>query len=241
MSGTNERTGPVLALVGQEKDLAFYVSEADRRGSPVLVLGTGTGRVVWELAIRGHRAVGVDPSEVMIETAEERRREEAPAVSQRVRLVCADPRSLRMKERFPLVLAPHNALALMATLDDLDAMLSTARLHLASGGAFLFDALNPVRERFPPPDEPEDAWHPLEGVEPPRPIFAPHLRERVRSPNGTTEAIRRLRLRHFTVSEIDRALEEAGFVATERYGDFDRRPFDTTLSTQLVVATPTEG
>lgn len=238
MAGTNERTGPVLSLVGQEKDLAFYVGEAQRRGSPALVLGTGTGRVAWELAVRGHRAVGVDPSDVMIETAEQRRRDEAPDVSQRLRLVCADPRSFRVKERFAVVLAPHNALALMATLDDLDAMLSTVRLHLAPGGSFAFDVLNPVRERFPPPDQPEDAWHPLEGIEPPRPLFAPHLRERLRSPDGTSESIRRLRLRHFTVPEIDRALEEAGFVAMERYGGFDRRPFDASHPTQVVIAAP---
>ena len=238
MSGPNDRTGPVLALVGQETDLSFYASEADRRGSPFLVLGVGTGRVVWDLAVRGHVAVGVDPSEVMLATAEERRREEAPAVSQRVRLTCADPRSFRTKERFPLVLAPHNALALMATLDDLDAMLSTVRLHLAPSGAFLFDVLNPVPQRFPVPDERQDAWHPLEGIEPPRPIFAPHLRERMRGADGTTDSLRRLRIRHFTVAEIDRALEEAGFVATERYGDFDRRPFDAAHSRQLVVAVP---
>ena len=241
MAGSNERTGPVLALVGQETDLRFYVSEVDRRGSPVLVLGIGTGRVVWELAVRGHVAVGVDPSEVMIATAEERRREEAPAVSQRVRLVCADPRSYRAKERFPLVVAPHNALALMATMDDLDAMLSTVRLHLAPRGTLLFDVLNPVPQRFPVPDEREDAWHPLEGVEPPRPVFAPHLRERVRGPDGILDGIRRLRLRHFTAAEIDRALEEAGFVATERYGDFDRRPFDAALSTQVVIAAVVDG
>ena len=236
MSGTNGRSGNVLALVGQEKDLAFYLREAERRGGPVLVLGAGTGRVPWELAVRGLPTLAVDPSEVMIETAEERRREEAADVSSRLRLVCADPRSLRIQERFPLVLAPHNALALMATLDDLDAMLATVRLHLAPQGTFVFDVLNPVWEHFPPADDPEDAWHPLEGIEPPRPIFAPHLRERVRSGEGTSEGIRRLRLRHFTVAEVDSALEEAGFAALERYGDFDRRPFDATQPTQVVVA-----
>jgi SAM-dependent methyltransferase len=236
MPGTNGRSGNVLALVGQEKDLSFYVHEAERRGAPVLVLGAGTGRVAWELANRGLSTLGVDPSEVMIETAEERRREETPEVSSRLRLVCADPRSLRLKERFPAVLAPHNALALMATLDDLDAMLATVRLHLAPDGAFVFDVLNPVRESFPPPDDPGAAWHPLEGIEPPRPIFAPHLRERVRSGDGISEGIRRLRLRHFTVAEVDRALEEAGFAAMERYGDFDRHPFEATHATQVVVA-----
>jgi hypothetical protein len=60
----------------------------------------------------------------------------------------------------------------------------------------------------------------------------------MRGADGTTDSLRRLRIRHFTVAEIDRALEEAGFVATERYGDFDRRPFDAAHSRQVVVAVP---
>jgi SAM-dependent methyltransferase len=237
------RTRNVLALVGHEKDLAFYVGEAERRGPPVLVLGAGTGRLAWELATRGLSTLAVDPSEVMIETAEEQRREESAEISERLRLECADPRSLRMNEQFPAVLAPHNALALMASLDDLDAMLATVRLHLSPGGAFIFDVLNPVREVFSPPGltHTHDAWHPLEGIEPPRPIFAPHLQERVRSREGTSEGIRRLRLRHFTVAEVDRALEEAGFAAMERYGDFERRPFEATHAMQVVIAASTTG
>ena len=65
-------------------------------------------------------------------------------------------------------------------------------------------------------------------------MFAPHLRERDR--RDGIEGIRRLRLRHFSVAEIDQALREADFVATERYGSFDRRPFEPTDPIQVVVA-----
>lgn len=242
MSGSNSgRPGPQLSLVAQDKDVAFYVREADARGGPVLVLGAGTGRIAWELALHGHRTVAVDPSEVMIESAEERRAFESAEASDRLRLIEADPRSLRLSERFKVILAPQNALALNATLDDLDAMLATVRHHLAEDGVFAFDVLNPARRAggsMEPP--PEDGWHPQEGVEPPRPLFAPHLRERTRTPEGTSEGIRRLRLRHFTVAEVDQALEEASFVATERYGGFERRPFEPEDPIQVVVAVRAE-
>jgi SAM-dependent methyltransferase len=226
----------VLSLVSQEKDLLFYAREVESRQGPVLVLGAGTGRLPWELALRGVASVAVEPSEVMLQLADERRAQEPPEASGRLELHCADVRAVRLSQQFGVVLAPQNALALMATLDDLDALLATVRHHLAPDGIFAFDVLNPHRDPFHPPHEPEEGWRPMEGVEPPRPVFAPHLRERTRSVDGVSEGIRRLRLRHFTVAEIDQALREADFVATERYGGFDRQPFEPHDPLQIVVA-----
>ncbi len=225
------RRGPVLSLVSRERDAAFYLREVEQRGGPALVLGAGTGRIAWELALSGVETVAVDPSEVMLESAEARRAHEAEEASRRLEFIHADVRALRLEKRFPVVIAPQNALALMGTLDDLDAMLATVRHHLAGNGTLIFDVLNPVRE-MPPPDA--DHWHPLEGLEPPRPVFAPHLRERDR--RDGIEGIRRLRLRHFNVAEIDQALADADFVATERYGGFDRTPFEATDPIQIVIA-----
>ena len=233
--GKEGRRGPVLSLVSRDRDIAFYLREVQQRGGgPVLVLGAGTGRIAWELVLSGVDTVAVDPSAAMLETAEARRAHESEQGSRRLELIHADVRSLRLERRFPVVLAPQNALALMATLDDLDAMLATVRHHLAENGTLLLDVLNPVREASGP--DAED-WHPLEGVEPPRPVFAPHLRERDRRVG--TDGIRRLRLRQFTVAEIDRALADADFVPTERYGSFAPTPFEPTDPIQIVVASRT--
>jgi hypothetical protein len=110
-------------------------------------------------------------------------------------------------------------------------MLATVRHHLEDDGIFAFDVLNPIRE--PGTKEPAE-WQPLEGIEPPRPVFAPHLRERDR--RDGIEGIRRLRLRHFSVAEVDQALNHADFRATERYGSFDRRPFDPGDPVQVVIS-----
>ena len=70
-------------------------------------------------------------------------------------------------------------------------------------------------------------------------MFAPHLRERVRSraaPEHEQSGIRRLRLRQFTVADLDEALADGLFVPTERKGAFDRRPFGAGDPLQVVVA-----
>jgi SAM-dependent methyltransferase len=166
----------------------------------------------------------------MVRTAEVRRAEENAEVSARVRFICSDVRVLRLTERFPLVLAPQHAMGLMTTRNDLDAFIATVAHHLAPGGTFIYDVLNPPREAILRDDE-----DPRAAVEPARPVFALHLRER-RPPGGTTP-IRRLRLRHFAPEELEEALASCGLTLHERYGRFDCKPFDLQDSRQIGVAT----
>ncbi len=231
MSGNDVRGRAPLSLVGQEPDLHFYMRQASERGGPVLVLGSANGRVPWSLAGHGFVAVGVDPTEGMIRTAEERRAMEPLEVAERVRFIVSDVRVLRLEERFPLVLAPQHAMGLMATRDDLDAFISTVRHHLAPGGTFIYDVLNPPREAIIPGDDEEGPTSPLQ---PRRTLFALHLRER--KPPGGTAPIRRLKLRHFSPDELEEALAEGGLTLRERFGRFDGKPFDLRDSRQIGVA-----
>ncbi|NPD27823.1 class I SAM-dependent methyltransferase [Corallococcus exiguus] len=230
MAGNDARGRTPLSLVGQEPDLVFYTRQAAEHGGPVLVLGAANGRVPWSLAGHGFSTVGVDPSEAMIRSAEERRASESPEVSERTRLIAADPRALRLPEQFPLVLAPQHALGLMSGRDDLEAFLATVRHHLAPGGTFIYDVLNAPREPVLPRDDDE----PGAAVEPRRPLFALHLRER--RPAGGQSPIRRLKLKHFLPEELETALTASGLTLRERFGRFDGKPFDLEDLRQIGVA-----
>ncbi len=219
MGGNDARGRTPLSLVGQEPDLTFYTRQAGERGGPVLVLGSANGRVAWVLARQGLSVLGVEPAERMVRAAEERRASESAEVSDRTRFLTADPRSLRLSERFPLVLAPQHALGLMGSREDLESFFATVRHHLAPGGTFAYDVLNPPRE--PPPQKDEE---PGAAQEPRRPLFALHLRERKQP--GTPLGIHRLRLRHFTHEELEAAMLACGLTPRERYGRFDGKPFD---------------
>lgn len=221
MAGNDTRGRTPLSLVGQEPDLLFYTRQATGHGGPVLVLGAANGRVVWALAEAGLSVLGVDPSERMVQIAEEFRASEPPEVSGRVRLLHADPRSLRLSERFPVVLAPQHALGVMGSREDLEAFLSTVRHHLEPGGLFAYDVLNPPAEPAAHRGAEEE---PGAALEPRRPVFAFHLRER-RQP-GAPLGIRRLKLRPFSSEELDEAMKACGLTPRERYGWFDGKPFD---------------
>ncbi|WPB75122.1 class I SAM-dependent methyltransferase [Archangium violaceum] len=220
MAGNDTRGRTPLSLVGQEPDIPFYTRQAAEHGGPVLVLGAANGRVAWALAGAGLSVLGVDPSERMVQAAEELRSSEPPEVAARVRFLHADPRSLRLPERFPVVLAPQHALGMMGSQEDLEAFLSTVRHHLEPEGIFVYDVLNPP----PEPAALREDEEPGSGLEPRRPVFAFHLRER-RQP-GAPLGIRRLKLRPFTAEELDAAMKACGLMPRERYGRFDGKPFD---------------
>lgn len=232
--------GRTLSLVTPASDVAFYAQREYAR-EPVLVLGAADGRVAFEIAARGSPVVAVEPSKVMLSIAEDRKSQERADTASRVRLVHGDLRAVRLQESFEAVVAPQNAIGLLETLDDLDAFFETARAHLRPAGTLVFDATNPMAIPMTLPlrrEEPHRKGHPMpdEPVMPPAPIsFVPHLHERTRS--DSTEAIHRLKSRPFTVDEIDDALKAAGFVALERFGTFEGKPFDATDALQIVVAT----
>jgi hypothetical protein len=166
----------------------------------------------------------------MVATAESERSAQPAEAASRVRFVCADLRSLRLGERFPLVVAPQNALGLLTSRADLESLVATVFAHLAPGGMFAFDVLNP---KPMPSLSDTDAPHVLE---PPRPVFAPHLRESRRARNTGVSSLRRWRLRLFGPAELDDALGSGGLVPKERYGNFDGKPFEPEDGLQVIVS-----
>jgi SAM-dependent methyltransferase len=233
MAASNGRGKGPLALVSRDADAAFYTREAQQRPGPVLVLGCANGRIAWELADSGAQVLGVDPSEMMIEAAQERRQDAPKNVSDRLKLKAAPLRGLRLTERFGVVILPQNAVGLVATLEELDALFTTVAKHLEPEGTLLLDAVNPK-----PPELQRDSEELLPPyLEPRRPLFAPHMRERRKGgkppPAG---AIRRLKVGQFYPAELDASLERSGLKACERYGDFSQKPFDRGDPIQVVIA-----
>jgi len=146
---------------GSLGDVAFYLSEClgperlqlrvDEEGglvsaapegsaSPevsVLELGCGAGRITLPLLEGGARVVGVDTHQGLLSllelTAQER------GLTQRLKLVHEDMRTLHLKERFDFVLITYNTLYCALTWDEQVDCLSRAAAHLKPSGRLLID------------------------------------------------------------------------------------------------------
>ena len=158
----HERLAAALAAGSSEhyEDAALYDHEYKRRrddvrwyrelaarelGKPgrnktILELGCGSGRTLLPLVRDGFAVVGVDASATMLARCEARLARVGGASAQLVR---ADFRALALGRRFPLVICPFNAFMHLYTRDDVERFLAVVRAHLAPGGLFAFDVLNP--------------------------------------------------------------------------------------------------
>jgi len=105
----------------------------------ILELGCGTGRHAALLAVEGYTIHGVDRSHEMLRRAREHRRTLAPPLETALRLSLGDSRTVRLAERFDVVLAAFHVVSYQTATADLLATFATARAHLEPGGVFLFD------------------------------------------------------------------------------------------------------
>ena len=124
-------------------DVRFYADLAAKSRGPVLELGVGTGRVAIAIAELGVDVVGVEPMAPMLERARERLSKRPLDVQRRVELRQGSLERLRLKRRFPLVIAPFNVWMHLYTRPQIERGFATVRHHLSPRGRFVFDVLLP--------------------------------------------------------------------------------------------------
>ncbi|MBW2161849.1 MAG: class I SAM-dependent methyltransferase [Deltaproteobacteria bacterium] len=101
-------------------DVRFYTGLAVESGGPVLELGAGTGRVALAIAKAGIDVVGIEPMEPMLEQARERLARLSRAARDRVELRKGDVERLRLRRKFPLVIAPFNVWMHLYAREDIE-------------------------------------------------------------------------------------------------------------------------
>lgn len=107
--------------------------------SSVLDLGCGTGQLAAALANDGRRTVaGVDPAPAMLDIARAR------AGGTSVRWIEGDARTVRLRQRFDLVVLTGHVFQVFLSSADQLAVLCTIAAHLAPEGRFILDTRNPL-------------------------------------------------------------------------------------------------
>jgi SAM-dependent methyltransferase len=141
-----EKTAQYYDFFGTKGNTGFYLELARKSVGPVLELGVGTGRVLFEIAKLGRDVVGIDSSVAMLREAKRKRREDFPELSGRIRLVLADALSFDLGMEFGLVYSASSGVQ-GGSVDDLRGIFRSAADHLAEGGLFAFDVAAPAAMR----------------------------------------------------------------------------------------------
>lgn len=229
---------------------------AMRRPRRMLELGCGSARLLLPMTQAGiaidreFRAVGLDISADHIAAAAERLSSQ-PLVAEQIDLVTADMSSFDLRssdgtvtQRFDLVFIAHNGLAFLTEQDAQLGCLASACHHLAPGGALAIDLIVPqlsylaLSEKGAPLRMGRDLAHPAPGVrrllrfdseryDIARQVeFDTYVYE-IHTTDGNVE--RRtadLAWKMVFPSELELLMRNAGLRVVERYGDYERRPFD---------------
>ncbi len=127
-------------------EFEFYERLAARGSEPVVELGYGSGRVGLELARRGHRVIGVDRSEEMLERARRRLQDESAETRARVTLQQASMTDFELEGTSHLIYVPFSAFLHLTTQEEQRACLRRVRKHLK--GAFAGSFFRPDPQRL---------------------------------------------------------------------------------------------
>jgi SAM-dependent methyltransferase len=230
-------------------DVRFYTRLAVESGGPVLELGAGTGRVALAIAKAGIDVVGIEPMEPMLEQARERLARLSRSARDRVEFRKGNVERLRLRRKFPLVIAPFNVWMHLYTRQDIERGFATVRHHLETGGRFAFDVLLPD-----PVSLARDSSKRYRGAD------VPHPRDGVRyryseyfgyDPVGQIETVLMdfehpegdaksfctpLTQRQFFPAELEALLHYNGFDVQSHTGDFDGKPITAATESQVVIA-----
>lgn len=199
-------------------DLPVWRELAGERGGPVLEIGSGTGRVALDLALRGHEVLALDSEPALVRALAARARD----WGLQVRAHVADARSFELERQLALVIAPMQVSQLMGGAAGRSAMLASVCRHLMPGGLFAaaladpFEAVPADSSLPPPPDvREEDGWvfastpvavRPLEGA-----VAIDRLRQAVSPKGELSESYHSVTLDTLSAAELQSAAAGLGF------------------------------
>src|SRR5690242_15615910 len=123
-----------------DEDLDMYRNFAELRGSPLLELACGSGRLLLPLAREGYEITGVDDSASMLKLAQSALRE--AGLADRCKLVQQDICTMRLEQKFRLAFAALGSFAHISTRKRQQQALAAIHVQLSPGGMFILDISN---------------------------------------------------------------------------------------------------
>lgn len=233
-------------------DIEFYQRHAAEKGSPVLELGCGTGRILIPIAQSGIDCSGLDMSREMLAVCEKKAHD---LELRNVRLDCASMDDFHYDRKFNLIYIPFRSFQHLLTTESQMRCLQLVREHLNDGGKFILDVFAPNIERLGHYGQKKEQWEKefsrkneqtestITRYFQARADFAHqiiHVEMKWEERNSAGILVARKEgtfdLRYLFRFELEHLLSRCGFAPTF-YGHFDERPYDYISGEMVAVCT----
>lgn len=230
-------------------DVRFYTALCVESGGPVLELGAGTGRVALAIAQAGIDIVCVEPMPSMLARAKQRLERLPRKARTRVELRQGNVERLRLRRRFPLVIAPFNVWMHLYTRQQIERGFATVRHHLDPRGRFVFDVLLPDPASLA--RDPSKRYrggtvpHPRDGVRyryseyfsyDPMSQIETIMMDFEHPEDDTRSFCTPLTQRQLFPAELESLLHYNGFEVESHTADFEGQPITAATESQVIVA-----
>jgi SAM-dependent methyltransferase len=239
-------------VIERTQDVAFYVNAVKKYGEPALELGCGTGRVTMATAEAGHRIVGLDVSEKMLERADKKREWLRPEVKNRLFLLHGDMTNFEVGGKFRTIIIPFRPFQDLLETEQHIGCLECVKKHLEPNGRLILDVFQMDVERMHEPKLKNEAvlveYNLPDGrhVKLSERLAAFHRAMQrndvemifeVKHADGKRERlVLAWTLRYFFRYEIQHLLARCGFHLEHEYGDFDSSPLTDDSPEMIFVA-----
>ncbi len=226
-----------------ERDLAFYLDHARRRGGRILELACGTGRITLPLVHAGFEVWALDLSQPMIEELTAKAERLPRELQAKLHVVHRSMSSFEFDGLFDLIIIPFRGFQALVDECDVDSCLACVRRHLSPGGEFIVNtfAMRPNEQLRSYTGEITD-WERRDArsgewvrrarrildVDRERQVLYPEVIYYVTRGDGEVNRVSdRLALRYYFEYQLQVRLLASGFRIGVSYGDFDRRPVES--------------
>lgn len=223
-------------------DLPFLVEWANKQKGTIVDLGCGTGRVTIPLAQQGHKLIGVDLHEGMLNQA----REKTANNSLSVEWTLQDCTKLSLNILVPLIYMTGNSFQHFLTNESQNQLLQSIHNHLEENGIFIFNTRFPILSELAEVEESTriyldkrsrkirektiETYYPLTQI-----LHCTSAREILKGTEVGSIEQDSISLRYVFPLEMERLLTQNGFAILETYSSWKKEPLETSSTEMIYV------
>lgn len=223
-------------------DLPFLAEWANKQKGIIVDLGCGTGRVTIPLAQQGHKLIGVDLHEGMLNQA----REKTANNSLSVEWTLQDCTKLSLNVLVPLMYMTGNSFQHFLTNESQNQLLQSIHNHLEENGVFIFNTRFPILNELAEVEESTriyldkrsrkirektiETYRPLTQI-----LHCTSVREILEGTGVGSIEQDSISLRYVFPLEMERLLTQNGFAILETYSSWKKEPLKNSSTEMIYV------